>query len=175
MLNTTSNKSLPTMSALPNKSLPDKLGNMLDTLPYKSLPSKLGNKPDNKLDNKLDSFPFRLGKLDRFLPRMIGIAEQSLMSHQHGAMVIYNGSPAAWAFNTIKGGNTFHAEMEAIGQFLTNRGFGNFVRNVQCILYGSKKPRLKIPAFKETKAFDEENLHYCGPMEWHQVYHVQAV
>jgi hypothetical protein len=64
----------------------------------------------------------------RFLHRLHAIANKSSVSHQHAAVLVYNGNPVAWDFNSIKGKHTHHAEFSVIRKFLISRGNLGFVK-----------------------------------------------
>lgn len=55
------------------------------------------------------------------LDRLPYYADKSNINHQHGAVLIKNGSPIIWGFNSIKGNNTYHAEHEVINRYLLSQ------------------------------------------------------
>ncbi len=68
----------------------------------------------------------------RKLPRH---AIKSDINHQHGAVLVKNGSPIVWGFNSIKGEHTYHAEHDVIRKYLSLKGIKGWERG-QCLLRG---------------------------------------
>ena len=51
------------------------------------------------------------------------IAAKSHVNHKHAAVIIINGKPVSYGFNSIRGGRTEHAECAALRSYLISRGF----------------------------------------------------
>jgi hypothetical protein len=77
-------------------------------------------------------------KLFGLLSKLSRVASNSQINHQHAAVLIHNGNPVVWGFNTIKGHKTHHAECDVIRRFLISRGNLGYVKE-QSILWGCKK------------------------------------
>ena len=73
-------------------------------------------------------------RMSKILDKLCQISAMSKIIHQHAAVVIYNGDPVAWGFNTIRGNKSIHAEIAAIYQFLCDRGFAHWA-NRYCTLW----------------------------------------
>jgi len=69
-------------------------------------------------------------KLSNILSKLPAYAMKSSICHQHGAVVIRNGSPIVYGFNEIKGNNTYHAEHDVIRRYLALYG----LKDKQCLL-----------------------------------------
>ncbi len=76
--------------------------------------------------------PNKFAGLLRKLPLM---ALKSSIQHQHGAVIIKNGSPIIWGFNSIKGQKTYHAEHDVLRKFLNLKGFKGMGGNQPRILW----------------------------------------
>ncbi len=70
--------------------------------------------------------PSKFAGILRRLPLM---ALKSDVNHQHGAVIIKNGSPIIWGFNSIKGEKTYHAEHDVLRKFLYLKGFKGWERD----------------------------------------------
>lgn len=73
-------------------------------------------------------------KFSSILRKLPQLATRSDCNHQHGAVVVKNGTPIAWGFNSIKGGRTYHAEHDVLRKYLALKGFKGWQRS-QCILW----------------------------------------
>lgn len=67
----------------------------------------------------LDSLNLRNQSILNKLP---DIAKKSLAIHTHGSVLIKNGKPVAWGFNSVNGNTTIHAEPSAILNYLIRNG-----------------------------------------------------
>lgn len=76
-------------------------------------------------------------KLHSLLSKLPEIANRSVQTHKHGAVLIKNGRPVAWGFNVVKGNKTWHAEGDAIRRYLLAYGERRYEKQ-QCILWGCK-------------------------------------
>jgi hypothetical protein len=56
------------------------------------------------------------------LTKLSKTAEKSIICHQHGAVLLKNGTPILWGYNNIVGNVTLHAECSVIRQFLRLKG-----------------------------------------------------
>jgi hypothetical protein len=83
---------------------------------------------------------YSYSKILKILPKLIDTSEKSIITHQHAAVLLINGNPIAWDFNSIKGKRPLHAEVAVIRQYLISRGLIGWVRQ-QCSLRGSRKQK----------------------------------
>ncbi len=57
------------------------------------------------------------------LPR---VAIRSLNVHQHGAVLIKNGRPVSYGFNSVQGDKFRHAEVDAIDRYLRSHNVNGY-------------------------------------------------
>lgn len=81
----------------------------------------------------MNNFP----RLRTYITKLIEMAKKSDINHRHGSVLIYNGTPVAWGFNSIRGSNTNHAECDVIRRFLAGRGYLGYLKE-QSLLWGQK-------------------------------------
>jgi hypothetical protein len=74
-------------------------------------------------------------RIQSFLHKLPTLAQKSdLANSHHGAVLICNGAPMVWGFNTIKGLDTHHAEFDVMRRFLISQGMLGYVRNLSSLL-----------------------------------------
>lgn len=77
-------------------------------------------------------------RLERLLGKLSDIAKQSIIQHRHSAVLINNGVPVSWGYNSIIGTKTHHAEYAAIKSYMLQCGLIGLVKSRR-ILWGSRK------------------------------------
>jgi hypothetical protein len=93
-------------------------------------------------------------KLSNICSRLPSHACKSVMNHRHSAVLIKNGNPVSFGFNTIKGERTYHAEHDVILKYLYQRGI---------------KGRQKVQRILQRQGYEEDFSQYCigrHSMEW---------
>lgn len=78
----------------------------------------------NKSNPSIPNFP----RLRNYINKLVEMAKKSDINHRHASVLIYNGNPVAWGYNSIKGINTNHAECDVIRRFLVARGFIGYLK-----------------------------------------------
>lgn len=57
-------------------------------------------------------------KINNFLNRLISVSKQSVNVHKHAAVLLLNGKPIIYNFNSIQGIKSIHAEIAVIRNYL---------------------------------------------------------
>jgi len=74
-------------------------------------------------------------RFNNIMARLPYFALKSLNLHQHGAVVLKNGTPVAFGFNSVSGVHFRHAEVDAINKYLRIHGIKGWEKPKSCILH----------------------------------------
>ena len=67
-----------------------------------------------------------------FIDKLIETTKLSCNIHKHAAVLLLNGKPIFYNFNSIIGNKSYHAEVAVINKYIRSCGFVNFNK---CILW----------------------------------------
>jgi len=69
-------------------------------------------------------------RINSIIPTLYNNALKSQLSHKHSALLIRNGKIVSYGINNIHGLDSYHAEINAIRNYLIKKGYIKYIKHI---------------------------------------------